>query len=57
MTAECPFCGFEVGDDDIRAQGAHLAAEHPDAIPDRLRAAGFEQRPDGTWVDILASDE
>jgi hypothetical protein len=40
--AQCPACGLELPVDDSRAQIAHMEAEHPDLIQERLRAAGLE---------------
>lgn len=50
--SRCPFCGYEVTGG-VWEEIAHMEAEHPRVIEDRLEAAGFRLR-DGRWVDLLA---
>lgn len=51
----CPFCGYVA--ENLRAEVAHMEAEHPRVIEGRLDKAGFEQQPDGSWLDRLASTD
>jgi hypothetical protein len=51
----CPLCPFEAAN--AEEEVAHMEAEHPGVIEERLREMGFAQRPDGSWVDTLTSDD
>lgn len=52
----CPECGLEIPADDLQAQVSHMKRDHPEVIERRLLCAGFRRGPDGSWVDMLASD-
>jgi hypothetical protein len=52
---KCPGCGFELADEDLQGQVAHMQDVHPEIVAERLRAAGFEQLEDGNWADTLAT--
>lgn len=54
---KCPGCEVRLPQADIDAQKAHMEAEHPDLIAERLTDAGFEEQDDGTWRDTLAREE
>ena len=36
-TISCPGCGHKLPEDDLRAQIAHMEANHPEIIAERLR--------------------
>lgn len=50
---KCPGCDLRLAPDDLRTQVAHMEKEHPEIVAERLEEAGFEQQPDGSWVDNL----
>lgn len=52
----CPVCGFKLPTADLPGQKAHLEANHPEVIEQRLRDAGFEKDAEGNWYDLLAAD-
>lgn len=54
---KCPECDMELPTDDLWAQVAHMEATHPGVIKQRLKDAGFEEQPDGSWEDLLAVPE
>jgi 2-iminoacetate synthase ThiH len=52
----CPYCPFET--DDPREERAHMEAEHPKVIEQRMIAAGFQRDPQtGEWIDTLAGED
>jgi len=40
-SSECPYCGYRVPENDGWAEKAHMEAEHPQIIEERLRKAGL----------------
>jgi hypothetical protein len=49
--SRCPYCDAEAPDP--LAEIAHMEAEHPEVIDERLERAGFV-RVGETWVDRLS---
>lgn len=57
----CPYCPYEVTAEDPREAAdeevAHMNAEHPDVVAQRLTDAGFvRDERSGGWIDTLAHD-
>jgi hypothetical protein len=53
---QCPVCQLQLRDDDLFAQSEHMKQNHLEVIAERLRQDGFRQEPDGTWIDLLATE-
>lgn len=53
----CPGCGLALPAWNQDAQIAHMEAEHPEIIAERLRCAGFVQDAAGEWIDTLAAED
>lgn len=53
---ECPACAVTLPEADSWAQIAHMESQHPEAIAERLEAAGFKL-VNGRWIDMWASDD
>jgi hypothetical protein len=57
QVVQCPGCDLRLPADDNDAQIAHMEANHPEVIEQRLVAAGFMRDPHtGRWVDRLADE-
>jgi sarcosine oxidase delta subunit len=54
---KCPGCDLELDEEDFAEQEAHMLAEHPDIVEQRLVESHFTRDPaTGKWEDGWAAD-
>ena len=55
-SVKCPGCDTLLPAEDLRTQGEHLQANHPEIIEQRMLDAGFRRGRNGDWIDDRVDD-